>query len=164
MLAGLRARAARVCWCKCTGCTAEKLSGSLLTNHLDINESNLCQEGTGSIRFVSVPEFSKICRFASLRFGKLVVPVRRGSACVLRTRRGSVRFGSVRPVRFGFLNIYLYIHTIYYIIVYDHIISYYIYIHTHICIHTIYICIYIYIYIHIHLFGGVIPSCCVLLQ
>ena len=53
----------------------------------------------------------------SVRFGILFLPVRRGSACVFRTRRGSIRFGSVRfrvwfrpvpklngsvrPVRFG---------------------------------------------------------------
>ena len=47
-------------------------------------------------RFVSVPDFLTIHRFGSVRFGKLIVPVRRGSACVFRTRRGSVRFGSVR--------------------------------------------------------------------
>ena len=35
-------------------------------------------------------------RFGSVRFGKCHFPVRRGSACVFRTRRGSVRFGSVR--------------------------------------------------------------------
>ena len=49
----------------------------------------MCQEGTGSVRFVSV------------LFGKSHLLVRRDSACVLRTRRGSVRFGSVRfPTRF----------------------------------------------------------------
>ena len=59
------------------------------------------QEGTGSVRFISVPDFSKIVRFGSVRFGKLHFPVRRGSACVFRTRRGSVQFGSVRfRVRF----------------------------------------------------------------
>ena len=78
-----------------------------------------CQEGTGSVRFVSVPDFSKIHRFGSVCFGYLCFPVRRGSACVFRTRLGSVRFGSVprpgpagsrinrfgsvRPVRFGIL-------------------------------------------------------------
>ena len=40
-------------------------------------------------------------RFGSVRFGKCFFPVRRGSACVFRTRRGSVRFGAVRfRVRF----------------------------------------------------------------
>ena len=55
----------------------------------------------------------------SVRFGKIVFSVRRGSAYVFQTRRGSVRFGSfpcpvpagpriqrlgsARPVRFGFL-------------------------------------------------------------
>ena len=60
----------------------------------------------------------------SVQFGQLFAPVRRGSVCLFRTRRGSVRFGlvrfrvrfrpvpklkasvrfgSVRPVRFGFL-------------------------------------------------------------
>ena len=76
------------------------------------------QEGTGSVRFGSVPDFSIINRLGSVRFGQLFLPVRCGSACVLRTCRGSVRFGSVpcpvpagsgihrfgsvRPVRFGF--------------------------------------------------------------
>ena len=61
------------------------------------------QEGTGSVRFVSVLEFldNSSVRFGSVRFGKLVFPVRRGSACVFRTRRGSVWFDSVRfRVRF----------------------------------------------------------------
>ena len=59
------------------------------------------QEGTGSIRFVSVPDFSKVHRFGSVGFGNLFVPVRCGSACVFRSRRVSVRFGSVRfRVRF----------------------------------------------------------------
>ena len=59
------------------------------------------KEGTGLVRFVWVPDFSKIIRFGSVRFGQLHFPVRRGSACVFRTRRGSVRFGSVRfRVRF----------------------------------------------------------------
>ena len=50
----------------------------------------------GSIRFGSV-----IFDISSVRFGKICFPVRRGSACVFRTRRGSVRFGSVRfRVRF----------------------------------------------------------------
>ena len=77
------------------------------------------QEGTGSVRFDSVPELSNIHRFSSVRFGKSIFPVRRGSACVFRTRSGPVRFGSVprpvpagsritrfgsvRPVRFGVL-------------------------------------------------------------
>ena len=59
----------------------------------------LSQEGTGSVRFVSVPDFSKIHRFGSVRFGKSCFPVRRGTACVFRTRRGSGWSGSVR---FGF--------------------------------------------------------------
>ena len=63
-------------------------------------------------------------RFGSVRLGNLISSVWRGSACVFRTGRGSVRFGSVRfrirlrpvpeihgsvrfcsvrPVRFGFL-------------------------------------------------------------
>ena len=59
------------------------------------------QEGTGSVWFVSAPDFSKINRFGSVRFGQLFVPVRCGSACVFRTWHGSVRFGSVRfRVRF----------------------------------------------------------------
>ena len=52
----------------------------------------------GSIRFGS-RLFSKINRFGSVRFGNVFFPVRRGSTCVFRTRRGSVQFGSVpRPV------------------------------------------------------------------
>ena len=50
---------------------------------------------------LSVPDFSKINRFASVRFGQRFVPVRRGSACAFRTQGGSVRSGSVRfHVRF----------------------------------------------------------------
>ena len=45
-----------------------------------------------SVRLVSVPVFSTINRFGSVRVGNLVFPVRRGSAFVVR---GSVRFGSV---------------------------------------------------------------------
>ena len=73
-------------------------------------ERSLCmtQEGTGSVRFVSVPDF----RFerSSVRFGyvcELRFPVRLDSACVFGTRRsvpeihGSVRFGSVRFGRIG---------------------------------------------------------------
>ena len=49
------------------------------------------------MRFGSV--FSKHHRFGSVRF--VFFPVRRGSACVFRTRRGSARFGLVRfRVRF----------------------------------------------------------------
>ena len=54
-----------------------------------------------SVRFVSVPEFSKVYRFDSVRFEQMFFPLRRGSACVFRTSRGSVRFDSVRfRVRF----------------------------------------------------------------
>ena len=86
----------------------------------DVSSLRAGQEGTGSVRFVSVQDFSKL--IGSVRFGKFTYPVRCGSACVFRTRRGSVqfgsvrfrvrfrpvplltvRFGSVRPVRFGFL-------------------------------------------------------------
>ena len=56
---------------------------------------NMCQEGTGSVRFVSVPDFSNNHRFGSVRFGQLFVPVRRGLACIFRTGRGSVWFSSV---------------------------------------------------------------------
>ena len=76
----------------------------------------------GSIRFGS--GLSTIHRFGSVRFGKMFFSIRRGSACFFRTHCGSVRFGtvrfrvrfwpvpklygsvgfgSVRPVRFGFL-------------------------------------------------------------
>ena len=54
-----------------------------------------------SVRLVSVPDFSKIHRFDSVRFGQFIFPDRRGSACVFRTRSGSVWFGSVQcRVRF----------------------------------------------------------------
>ena len=64
-------------------------------------QRNVYQEEPGSVRFVSVTDFSTIDRFSSVRFGKFIFPVRRGSACAFRMRRGSVRFGSVRfRVRF----------------------------------------------------------------
>ena len=86
------------------------------------------ESGKEPLRFDSFRfrTFSKIDRFGSVRFGKVVSTVRRGSACALRTRRGSVlsgsvrfrvrfrpipklngsvRFGSIRPVRFGFLSL-----------------------------------------------------------
>ena len=78
------------------------------------------QEGTGSVRFVSVPDFSTINWFGSVRFGQIFVPVRRGSAAFFervvarsgsvrfvsasssgRFRNSTVRFGSVRFSRFG---------------------------------------------------------------
>ena len=88
------------------------------------------QEGTGSVRFVSVPDFSKIHRFGSVRFGSENIfpgstrfglrfsdaswlgPVRFGSVpCPVpassriklfgSVRFGSVRFGSVRFCRLG---------------------------------------------------------------
>ena len=74
-----------------------------------------------SFRFCNFRKVMLHC-FGSVLFGQIVFPVRRGSACVFRTRRGSVRFGSVRfrvrfwpvpesnawfgsvrPLRFGFL-------------------------------------------------------------
>ena len=56
----------------------------------------MIQEGTGSVRFVSVPDFSKIHRFGSVRFGNVFLPIRRGSACVFWTSwLGPVRFCSV---------------------------------------------------------------------
>ena len=59
----------------------------------------LLREGAGLVRYVSVPDFSKIHRFGSVR--KTLFPVRRGSASIFRARRGSVRFVSVRfHVRF----------------------------------------------------------------
>ena len=50
------------------------------------------------VRFdsVSVPDFSRIHRFGSVRFGKLHFQIGRGSARIFRTRRGLVRFVSVR--------------------------------------------------------------------
>ena len=70
--------------------------------HSVLSEPPLIQEGVGSVRFVSVPDFSEINRFGSVRFGKQCFPVRCGSACVFRTRRGSVRFDSfLRPVPAG---------------------------------------------------------------
>ena len=38
----------------------------------------LIQEGTGSVRFVPVPDFLNMHRFGSVRFGNLNVPVQRG--------------------------------------------------------------------------------------
>ena len=96
----------------------------------------LFQEGDGSVRFVSVPDFSKINRFGSVRkcifpgstrfglrfsdtpwlgpvrFGSVPRPVPAGSGI---TRFGSVRFGSVRfgsagSVRFLIPSCYLYTH------------------------------------------------------
>ena len=106
------------------------------------------QEGTGSIRFVSVPDsFWKF--IGSVRFGSMnsFFRVQRSSACAFRTRRGSVRFGSVRfrvrfrpvpelnglvrPVRFGFLFLPGYICII---------------------IYTLYVYIYIYIYTHTYIY------------
>ena len=58
----------------------------------------------GSIRFGSGLFENSSVRFGSIRFGseKIIFPIWRGSACVFRTRRGSVRFGSVpRPVPAG---------------------------------------------------------------
>ena len=64
---------------------------------------HLYQEGTGSVRFVSVLDFSKVHRFGSVRFIECNFPSRRGSACVFRTHRGSALFGSVpRPVPASF--------------------------------------------------------------
>ena len=59
------------------------------------------QEGTGSVRFVfRFRTFRKL--IGSVRFGNLICLVRRASASVFWTRRGSVRFGSVpRPVPAG---------------------------------------------------------------
>ena len=95
------------------------LPGSFLLDPGDRMCLFIYQEGTGSVRFVSVPDFPTVNRFGSVRFGKTRFQVRRGSACVFRTRRSSVRLGSlrfrvrfwpvlelngsVRPVRFGFL-------------------------------------------------------------
>ena len=47
------------------------------------------QEGTGSVRFVSLPDFSKIHRFGSVRFGSFPRPNPAGSRI---KRFGSVRF------------------------------------------------------------------------
>ena len=70
----------------------------------------------GSILFGSGLFENSSARFGSVRFEQINFPVRRGSACVFRMHRGSVRFGSVRfcvrfrpvpefsrSVRFGFL-------------------------------------------------------------
>ena len=46
------------------------------------------------VRFDSLWFRTFLKLIGSVRCGKIVVPVRRGSACVFRTRRGSVRFGS----------------------------------------------------------------------
>ena len=84
----------------CTCCTYYVHASRGL--HAAVHGCYMDQEGTGSVRFVSVPDFSKMNRFGSVRLGILVSPVRRGSACAFQTRRGSVRFGSVpRPVPAG---------------------------------------------------------------
>ena len=54
------------------------------------------REGIGSVRFVSVALFLKHVCFGSVRFRKHSFPARQDGACVFRTSRGSVRFGSVR--------------------------------------------------------------------
>ena len=79
----------------------------------------MIQEGTGSVRFVSVPDSSTIHRLGSvrermfpgsMRFGRRfsdatwLGPVRFGSfLCPVPAGSRIKRFGSVRPVRFGFL-------------------------------------------------------------
>ena len=86
----------------------QKETHPCLLKHGSSFDQSMCdlQEGTSSVRFVSVPNFSTIhrfgsVRFGSVRFGKYIFPVRRGSACIFRTFRSSVRFGSVRfRVRF----------------------------------------------------------------
>ena len=95
----------------------------------------------GSIRFGS--EFSKFHRFGSVRFGNWNFQVPRGSARVFRTRRGSVRFGSIRfrarfrPVpkldgsaRFGRFGS----------------VSYSFLLYSYIVLYAVHMCIYIYIY------------------
>ena len=102
------------------------------------------QEGTGSVRLVSVPDFSKF--IGSVRFGSESsfsrFPIRRGSACVLFGRVVAwslFRFGSFpRPVPAGSLYLYIYIYIYMYYI--------YIYIYVYIYIIHIYVCVYIYIY------------------
>ena len=73
--------------------------------------SLLYQKGTGSVRFVSIPDFSKVHRLGSVWFRKACFPVRRGSPCAFADPSwlGSVRFVSVSgsgrfqnsTVRFG---------------------------------------------------------------
>ena len=136
----------------------------------------LYQEGNGSFRFVSVPDFSNINRFGSVRFGNVYFPVRRGSGCVFRTHHGSVRFGSIRfrvrfrPVpefnaslrfgRFGSVSHSFLLYGKYnaYQRPCEHHISLslyiYIYIYTYVqCVYIyIYICIYMYVHIYIYIY------------
>ena len=65
--------------------------------------AELFQEGTGSVRFVSVPDFSKINRFGSVRFGNYFPgSTRFGLRFSDASWLGPVRFGSVpRPVPAG---------------------------------------------------------------
>ena len=45
------------------------LRARLARSRVSPENKRMCQEGTDSVRFVSVPDFSKIHRFASTRFG-----------------------------------------------------------------------------------------------
>ena len=117
------------------------------------------REGTGSVRFVSLPYFSKIYCFGSDRFGNCFCPVRCSSACAFWTRHGSVwfgsafrsgrirnstaRFGSVRQVRFGWLNMKISIILIIILVIVK--------ICLYICIYTRCICVYMYIHIYIYI-------------
>ena len=118
------------------------------------------REGTGSVRFVSLPYFSKIYCFGSDRFGNCFCPVRCSSACAFWTRHGSVwfgsafrsgrirnstaRFGSVRQVRFGWLNMKISIILIIILVIVK--------ICLYICIYTRCICVYMYIHIYIYIY------------
>ena len=113
---GNRARAVRE-----SSCCFLAASGKSTMNLLAASDKQRPQNGKDrkeSLRFDSF-RFRTFRKIYSLRFGNLFPPIRRGSACVFRTRRGSIRFsstrfrvgfrpvpelsGSVRPVRFGFL-------------------------------------------------------------
>ena len=84
----------------------------------NVNVNVKVREGTGSVRFVSVPDFSKIDRFGSVRnYVSWFDAVRPAFSGRVVARSGLVRFtsfpcpvpagsrikqfGSVRPVRFG---------------------------------------------------------------
>ena len=120
-----------------------------------------------SVRFGSELYFS---RFDAVRLAFFGHVMARSSSVRFRVRfrpvpefNGLVRFGSVRPVRFGFsfLPVYIYIYVYVYTCVYIYIYIYtcvYIYIYdvyacVYVCIYIyrcVYMCVYIYIYTYVY--------------
>ena len=133
------------------------------------------QEGTGSVRFVSVPDFSEIHRFGSVRFGTIIFPgsmrfglrfsdawwlgpvrfcsVLRSVPAVSEIQRiGSVRFGRSGSISYFFLTVYEWsirqTSDCELVEPSKHIVYIHIYIHVYTYIY-IYIYTYTYIYIYI---------------